>query len=215
MARKRISQKPRETILVVTATEAEALYFSQMRKDCRYSNMTVVWQETFNDLHQLIGMVARMRTTGSYTSAWLVFGLADLGIGVSDVKEEMEYAERRKVKLGWNNPSLPLWYLLHMQAPRAFVSDPKIIEGALAKQLPSFRSDASYLLDEGMDLHLRLYSAKSKAAVNASTYNMTVEPTLGLGATNMIALLNDITEICGLADLSHNQKQLGMKRNNG
>jgi hypothetical protein len=66
-----------------------------------------------------------------------------------------------------------------------------------------------------MDLHLRLYSAKSKAAVNASTYNMTVEPTLGLGATNMIALLNDITEICGLADLSHNQKQLGMKRNNG
>ena len=152
MARKRISQKPRETILVVTATEAEALYFSQMRKDCRYSNMTVVWQETFNDLHQLIGMVARMRTTGSYTSAWLVFGLADLGIGVSDVKEEMEYAERRKVKLGWNNPSLPLWYLLHMQAPRAFVSDPKIIEGALAKQLPSFRSDASYLLDEGMEI---------------------------------------------------------------
>ena len=43
MARKRISQKPRETILLVTATEAEALYFSQMRKDCRYSNMTVVW----------------------------------------------------------------------------------------------------------------------------------------------------------------------------
>ena len=31
----------------------------------------------------------------------------------------------------------------------------------------------------------------------------------------MIALLNDITEICGLADLSHNQKQLGMKRKNG
>lgn len=215
MARKRISQKPRETILVVTATEAEALYFSQMRKDCRYSNMTVVWQETFNDLHQLIGMAARMRTTGSYTSAWLVFGLADLGIDSSAVKAQMEYAKRRKVGLAWNNPSLSLWYLLHMQAPRSFVSDPKIIEGALANQLPAFRADASYLLDEGMDLHLRLYSAKSKAAVNASSYNAAVEPSVGLTATNMIALLNDITDICGLADLSHNQKQLGMKRNNG
>ena len=87
----------------MTATEAEALYFSQMRKDCRYSNMTVVWQETFSDLHQLISITARMRTSGSYTSAWLVFGLADLSITSADVKKEMEYAERRKVNLGWNN----------------------------------------------------------------------------------------------------------------
>ncbi len=215
MARKRISQKPRETILLVTATEAEALYFSQMRKDCRYSNMTVVWQETFNDLHQLISITARMRTSGSYTSAWLVFGLADLSITSADVKKEMEYAERRKVNLGWNNPSLPLWYLLHMQAPRSFVSDPSVIEGAVKHQFPTFKNDASFLLGDGMDFHLRLYSAKSKAAVNASTYNQISEPALGLGATNMIALLNDITEICGLADLSHNQKQLGMKRKNG
>ncbi|MCK9547530.1 MAG: RloB domain-containing protein [Sphaerochaeta sp.] len=215
MARKRISQKPRETILVVTATEAEALYFSQMRKDCRYSNMTVVWQETFNDLHQLIGITARMRTAGSYTSAWLVFGLADLGITSADVKKQMEYAQRRKVKLGWNNPSLPLWYLLHMQVPRSFVADPAIIEGALKNQFPTFTSDPSFLLSDGMDFHLRLYSAKSKAAVNASSYNQVSEPALGLGATNMIALLNDITDICGLADLSHNQKQLGMSRKNG
>lgn len=215
MARKRISQKPRETILVVTATEAESLYFSQMRKDCRYSNMTVVWQESVVDLHQLIGLTARMRTAGSYSSAWLVFGLSDLGITSAAVKAQMEYAKRRKVNLGWNNPSFSLWYLLHTQAPRAFVSDVKVIDAALRNPLPGFSSDASYLLSEGADLHLRLYSAKSKAAVNASAYNATVEPTLGLGATNMIALLNDITDICGLADLSHNQKQLGMKRKNG
>ena len=215
MARKKISQKPRETILLVTATEAESLYFSQMRKDCRYSNMTVVWQEEFKDLHHLIGITARMRTAGSYTSAWLVFGLADLGLSVTDVQEQMAYAERRKVQLAWNNPSLPLWYLLHMQAPRGFVADPNAINAAIKRQFPTFTDDASYLLGDGMDLHLRLYSAKSNAVVNASTYAQNVGLSAGLSPTNMNALLNDITEICGLADLSHNQRQLGLRRKDG
>ncbi|MFA5446656.1 MAG: RloB domain-containing protein [Sphaerochaeta sp.] len=215
MARKKISQKPRETILLVCATEAESLYFSQMRKDCRYSNMTVVWQEEFKDLHHLIGIAARMRTAGSFTSAWLVFGFADLGLSVADVREQMAYAERRKVQLAWNNPSLPLWYLLHMQAPRGFVSDPNAISAALRSQFPTFTDDASYLLGDGMDLHLRLYSAKSNAVVNASTYAQNVGLSAGLSPTNMNALLNDITEICGLADLSHNQRQLGLRRKDG
>jgi len=38
---------------------------------------------------------------------------------------------------------------------------------------------------------------------------------VGLGATNMVAMLNDITEICGLADLTHNQKRLGLNKKNG
>jgi hypothetical protein len=28
-------------------------------------------------------------------------------------------------------------------------------------------------------------------------------------------MLNDITDICGLADLTHNQKQLGLNKKNG
>ncbi len=215
MARKRISQKPRETILVVTATEAEALYFSQMRKDCRYSNMTVVWQEEFRNLHHLIGIVARQRTAGSFTSAWLVFGLADLGLTVAEVQEELAYAERRKVKLGWNNPSLPLWYLLHTQAPRGFVADPNAIVAALRKTFPTFSDDAAYLLEDGNDLHLRLYSAKSTAVVNAARYEENVGATLGMRTNNMTALLNDITDICGLANLSQNQQELGLARKSG
>ena len=37
--RKRNSTESRRTLLLVTATEAEALFFSQMRKDCRYGNL--------------------------------------------------------------------------------------------------------------------------------------------------------------------------------
>nr|WP_321298135.1 RloB domain-containing protein [uncultured Sphaerochaeta sp.] len=215
MARKRISQQPRQTVLLVTATEAEALYFSQMRKDCRYSNMTVVWERDYKDLEHLILLTSRLRTSGGYNSAWVVFGFSDVQATVQQVKALQVYAEQKKVKLAWNNPSLPLWYLLHLQAPKGFVGDQSMIEAALAKQFPSFSSAASYLLGEGSYLHLRLYSAKSKAAVNAASYSSLVTPKLGLAPTNMVAMLNDITEICGLADLTHNQKQLGLSRKNG
>jgi hypothetical protein len=215
MARKRISQQPRQTILLVTSTEAEALYFSQMRKDCRYSNMTVVWENDYKDLEHLILLASRMRSSGGYNSAWVVFGLSDVKATTQQVKALLGYAEQKKVKLAWNNPSMPLWYLLHLQAPKGFVGDQGMIDAALAKQFPSFSSDASYLLGEGGYLHLRLYSAKSKAAVNAASYNSIVAPKLGLAPTNMVAMLNDITDICGLADLTHNQKQLGLNRKNG
>ena len=215
MARKRISQKPRRTVLVVTATEAEALYFSQMRKDCRYANMTVVWEPDYKDLAHLITLAGQMRNKEKYSNVWLVFGLADLNVSVQDVKNVMPLAEKKKVRLAWNNPSLPLWYLLHLQTPKGFVNDPALIESALSKQFPAFRGDASYLLDEGLDLHLKLYSAKSKAAVNASSYNALVASQVGLAPTNMVALLNDITDICGLADLTHNQKRLGLNKNKG
>jgi hypothetical protein len=148
---------------LVTASEAEALYFSQMRKDCRYSNMTVVWEQGYKDLSNLITIASKMRNSGNFSCVWVVFGFADLGVKPEQVSELLGLAEQKKVKLAWNNPSLPLWYLLHLQVPKGFVQDPKMIESALAKQFPSFTSDASYLLGEGMNLHLRLYSAKSKA----------------------------------------------------
>ncbi len=202
-------------MLLVTASEAEALFFSQMRKDCRYANMSVVWESDFKDLENLITLAGRMRNKENYSSVWVVFGLSDLGISAQDVKLLMPFAEKKKVRLAWNNPSLPLWYLLHLQAPNGFVKDPLMIEDALSRQFPSFRSDASYLLDEGLDLHLRLYSAKSKAAVNASAYNARVTQQVGLAPTNMVALLNEITDICGLADLTHNQKRLGLQKSKG
>lgn len=212
MARKKISDKPRRTILIITATEAEALYFSQMRKDCRYSNLTVIWAEEFKDLEQLITLAARYRNTGNYSVVWVLFGLADLNITSAEVKKQIPYAKKKKVGLSWTNPSMPIWYLLHLQTPNGFVGDTSQISNALGKALPGFSSDASYLLTDGMYLHLKLYPAKAKASLNANAYNRLVEGNLGLAPVSLVPMLNDITEICGLADLTHNQKQLGMNK---
>ncbi|WP_320127949.1 RloB domain-containing protein [uncultured Sphaerochaeta sp.] len=212
MARKRIKDEPRRTILIVTATEAEALYFSQMRKDCRFSNMTVQWVETFKDLSNLITIASHMRNSGNFSSVWVLFGLSNLEISPTQVKELIPFATKKKVKLAWTNPSFPLWYLLHLQSPRGFVSDASVINKALVSPLGGFSDDANYLLTDGLNLHLKLYPYKAKAAVNASDYNSLVEGKLGLAATNLITLFNDITDVCGLADLTHNQKQLGMKK---
>ncbi len=212
MARKKISNKPRRTILIITATEAEALYFSQMRKDSRYSNMTVLWEQEFKDLEHLITLASRYRNTGDYSVVWVLFGLADLTVTPSEVKGVLPYAKKKKVGLAWTNPTLPIWYLLHFQTPNGFVGDTSVISKALEKTLPGFSSDASYLLTDGMYLHLKLYPAKAKASLNANSYNRLVEKDLGLAAVSLVPLLNDITDICGLADLTHNQKQLGMNK---
>ena len=212
MARKRLSQPPRETILLVTASEIESLYFSQMRKDCRYSNMTVEHQEVFKDLHQLINITARKRNAGNFSSVWLVFGLADLGLSAQDVRAELAHAKKKRVNLAWNNPGLPLWFYLHLQEPKAFVRDMAAINGALEKAIDKYAYTSEFFLNEGDDFHIRLYSAKSKAAVNGAMYNERTRAEAGLEPTQMVALLNEITDICGLADLSHNQKQLGLKK---
>lgn len=105
MARKKISNKPRRTILIVTATEAEALYFSQMRKDCRYSNLTVLWEEEFKDLEHLITLASRYRNTGNYSVVWVLFGLADLDVAPSEVKKLLPYAKKEKSELGLDQSS--------------------------------------------------------------------------------------------------------------
>ena len=54
MKRKRVNENPRQTLLIVTASQSEALYFSQMRKDCRYTNMSVIWAEEARDLEEFV-----------------------------------------------------------------------------------------------------------------------------------------------------------------
>lgn len=212
MLRKRINQNPLKTMLVVTASETEALYFSQMRKDCRYANLHVQWAgDGIKSLEDLILYAAKLRTKGKFDSTWVMFGFADLGVNAAQVKAAMPLAESKKVRLVWTNPSLPLWFLLHLQAPKGPIVDSSVIVRALGGPLPGFSDDARYLLTDGMSLHLKLYPAKAKAALNASSYNEIMEPRTGLPATNIPALLNEVSDICGLADLSHNQKLVGMK----
>ena len=143
MLRKRINQNPFKTMLVVTASEAEALYFSQMRKDCRYANMHVQWAgDGVKSLEELVLYAAKLRTKGKFDSTWVMFGFADLGVNAAQVKAVMPLAEGKKIKLVWTNPSLPLWFLLHLQSPKGPVLDPAVISKALGGPLPGFAPDA-------------------------------------------------------------------------
>ncbi len=213
MIRKKVNTTPKKTILIVTSTESESLYFSQMRKDCRYTNLTVLWGDEANTIEDLVKIASKERIKGHYDSVWVTLSLQELHITVDQVKEIHEFASKKKVKLAWNNPDISLWYLLHLQTPRLPITDVSVIEMSLKGIFPSFSKDPSYLLDQGANLHLKLFGNKAQAVVNASNYNTIAKQRLGLEPVNMAKLLNDITIYCGNADITHNQKLIGMKNN--
>ncbi len=214
MKRKKINTAPRKTLLIVTSTESESLYFSQMRKDCRYTNLSVLWGSEAKDIEDLIKIAAKERLRGHFDSVWVTLSLQEMKISPTHIKEMNEFATRKKVKLAWNNPDISLWYLLHLQAPRLPITDMAVIEASLKGVFPDFTTDPSYLLDKGSSLHLKLFGNKAQAVVNASTYNTVAASRLGnMDPVNMTKLLNDITLFCGTADITHNQKLIGMKNN--
>lgn len=212
MKRKKTNGNPRKTLLIVTASEAESLYFSQMRKDCRYTNMTIMWGSEAGTLEELIKLAARERTKGKFDSTWCVFGFSDLVVDASQVRLASDLAAKKKIQLAWTNPALPIWYLVHLQSPRMPIGDVKVVESTLSGVLPRFNSSAAYLLGEGASLHLRLFPAKAQAVVNAGAYNtLAQQRSGGVPPLNMTKLLNEIADICGTADMSHNQKLIGLK----
>lgn len=214
MKRKKIHTAARKALLIVTSTESESLYFSQMRKDCRYTNLTVLWASEAKDVEDLIKIAAKERLRGRFDSVWLTLSLQVLNITPTHIKEMNAFASKKKVKLAWNNPDISLWYLLHLQAPRLPITDMAVIEASLKGVFPDFTTDPSYLLDQGSSLHLKLFGNKAQAVVNASTYNNIAASRLGnMDPVNMTKLLNDITLYCGNADITHNQKMIGMKNN--
>ena len=203
--RKKNVTQPKQTMLLVCATEAEVLYFSQMRKDCRYVNLTVL-KGPDKDLKSLIDFTGRVRNSGKYDSAWALFGFNDVNTNVEEVKELSEYTEKKKVKLCWVNPKFELWFIFHLGAPSSYISDISALEAKLKESLPGFEMTSEYFLTDGLNTHIKLFPRHSNADINARNYNALAKAATGLEAT-MIPLLNeDITAICGIADMSHNQK---------
>ena len=207
MTRKRTPILPRKTILIATANAGMAAYFSRVRKDCRYVNMTVEYIPA-ESLEALIKATGKARIAGKFASAWAVFGLSDFKTKPAQLAEAKALAESRKVRLGWVAPNLSMWLFLHLKAVNTYVDSAASFDQALAKVFPGYAPTAEYLTNEGRDLHLRLFSSFSKAVVNAAAYNRLAEKSNGVGATTFIEMYDDIKEICGEADLSHNNKVL-------
>ena len=207
MTRKRTPVLPKKTILIATANAGMAAYFSRVRKDCRYVNMTVEYLPA-DSLEALIKATGKARIAGKFASAWAVFGLDDFGIKPAALAEAQALAESRKVKLGWTTPNLSMWLFLHLKDLNVYVDSASSFDQALAKVFPGYKPTAEYLTNEGRDIHLRLFSSFSKAVLNAAAYNKVAEKKTGVPATTFVTMYDDIKDICGEADLSHNNKVL-------
>ncbi len=207
MNRKRTPIFPKKTILIATANTAMAAYFSRVRKDCRYVNMTVQCLPA-ESLEELIKETGKARIAGKFASAWALFGLTDFNLKPSDITAVQGLADSRKVKLGWVSPNISMWLFLHLKPLNIYVENASQVDQALAKVFPGYEPTAEYLTNEGQDIHLRLFSSFSKAILNSSVYNKIAEKKNGIAATSFPLLYEDIKELCGEADLSHNQKLL-------
>ena len=207
MTRKSIPTPPKSTILIATANPAVAAYFSRVRKDCRYVNMTVEFFQAYT-LEGLIKATGKARIAGKFASAWAIFGLDDFSITAEEVVAAQPFADARKVKLGWTLPSFSMWLYIHLKPLNQYISDAASFDQALAKVFPGYELTADYMTNEGQDIHLRLFSSFSKAINNTNVYNKISEKVNGIPATTFPLLYEDIKNICGEADLSHNQKLL-------
>ena len=207
MTRKRTPVFPKKTILIATSNTAMVAYFSRVRKDCRYVNMTVQYLPAEN-LDELIKATGKARIAGKFASAWALFGLTDFNLQPADITAAQPLADSRKVKLGWVSPNISMWLFLHLKPLNVYVDNASQFDQALAKVVPGYEPTAEYLTNEGQDIHLRLFSSFSKAILNSSVYNKIAEKKNGVAATSFPLLYEDIKNLCGEADLSHNQKLL-------
>ena len=207
MNRKRTPILPKKTILIATANTAMVAYFSRVRKDCRYVNMTVQYLPA-ESLDELIKATGKARIAGKFASAWALFGLTDFNLKPEDITAAQPLADSRKVKLGWISPNISMWLFLHLKPLNVYVDNASQLDQAMAKVFPGYEPTAEYLTNEGQDIHLRLFSSFSKAVLNSSVYNKIAEKKNGVAATSFPLLYEDIKELCGEADLSHNQKLL-------
>ena len=180
--RKRNSTESRRTLLLVTATEAEALFFSQMRKDCRYGNLTVVCSGA-KDLKHLISFTSKEKNRKKYDVAFAP-----------------------NVIVAYFNPGFSLWLYLHLGKPQHFIADASVFEGEVRKAIPGLEWTPEYLLTDGLNLHMKLFPRHSLADQNARDYNKLAIQATGEKATTMPELNKMITEVCGQADMSHNTK---------
>lgn len=209
MKRVRNTIVPKQSIMIYAATSFEYLYFNQVRKDCRYTNLTVKLSSNPASLEKLIVEAAKARTAGKFDSTWVVFSFADFALKPSDVAPMIEFATAKKVKLAWINPSLSTWIFLHFKAPSAVVLNKEAFEVQLAKSIAGYEETSDFLLGPvGQNLHIKLFANFAKAIQNASLYNRICESSTGLKATTLPDLYGDIQKYCGNADVTHNQKML-------
>ena len=108
--------------------------------------------------------------------------------------------------LCWFNPSFELWFALHLAAPSSFTADLSPYMNKLRESFPGFALTPEYFLTKGLNVDIRLFPRRAAADINARNYNAVARQATGIDASRISLLLEDVTAICGTADMSHNQR---------
>ncbi len=205
--RKKNTQEAKETILLVTATKSEALYFNQMRKDCRYMNLTVEWAGREGlSLKQLIDITGKKKYSGKFNHVFALFGFDDVNTNIDEVKAAEEICAKKRITMIYFNPCFELWFLLHLKRMSAFEGDSQKIRDEVKSGINGFEFSPQWLLTKGLNLHLMLFPRHAQADLNARTYNDANSYSLSLPALTMPVFNQCVQDVCGVADMSHNQK---------
>lgn len=203
--RKRNRVEAKETMLLVCALESEAVFFSQLRKDCRYSNLTVI-AEPSESLEKLIDAAAKERNKGKYSVCWALFGYEDVNTNADEVQEMIGYAEKKKINLCYFNPTFDLYFMLFGARPRNFVADKDMIRRRVESMHDGYDGSAEYFLTKGLNLNFKIYPQLAEADRNARDYNNIAEIDAGVTATSLPLFFDSLKTVCGKADMSHNLK---------
>ncbi len=188
------------SMLMLCATEAETIFFNQLRKDCRYQNLTVL-KSSSNVLDKMLSEAGSLKKKEKFDSVWCVFGLDEVGLSLEAVAEAEKTAEKKKVKLLYFNPSFELYFALFEMTPRKLMTKEELLKRCTAS-FPSFELGQKYLLTEGLNLNFKIYPRLAVADQNARTYNDISELETGFKATSMPLFFDDLKEVCGKADMS-------------
>lgn len=203
--RKKVKNDIKEPMLVVASSNLISAFFLQMRKDCRYENMTVI-DVSAKSLKDLLTQAARLKNMGKYKYVWAVFTTSEFSdASASAIKAYEEKYSPRNINLAYTARSIMLYWALHFQSLTGD-EDANMLNDIISKYIPGFKHSVEYLKGAGSSLHLSLFPKKATAALNASSLNQSYRMKNGIDAINFTKLLNSITEHCGEANIAKNQK---------
>jgi hypothetical protein len=210
--RKRNFKDPRVPIILLTAGEDEALYFSQMQRDCRYANLQVFQKNPDNrSLIDMIKEAGRLRLDNGNGTAWCIFNPHDIDITPKVLTESRAIAVKKRVALAYSNPGIEFWFHLHFAIPDTPFQSRKDAAEALKKFLPDYRPGPNYLNEKGRDLYMRLFTRKAQAILNANRFNMLFGDRAGLSGPRLDysctipKFLKGVGENCGKCYIAQGQ----------
>ncbi|MBQ0071998.1 MAG: RloB domain-containing protein [Spirochaetales bacterium] len=203
--RKKSKVEAKGSMLMVCATDAEVTFFSQLRKDCRYSNLTIVKAQA-SSLQKFLSEAGSLRSKGKYTSVWCVFGYDELETTAEEVSEAKETAEKKRLNMLYFDPSFDLYFALHEVSPRKIMTKEDLAR-RVAAAYEGYELTAQYFLTKGANMNFMIYPKLAVADQNARSYDDLVEINTGYKATTLPEFLDDLKTVCGKADMSHTRNR--------